>query len=596
MTHTSLKQLHPGNIVQIRFTRLASHSPSRGARAVALAILLTPAIVLAQAVPDAGRILETNRPPALIPQPKGDAKVLPDVAIPRGVQLAGAQRVMVRRFVFSGVSAFPEAVLREQLTAFTGRELTFSELNQASATLTAYYRAQGYFLAVASLPPQELGQGEVRLQVLEGRISQLTMVPDATVRLSPEGARRYLAALVPVGQPVREDALERALLLTQDLPGMSARAELSPGANMGETALAVALAEGPLVNGNIGVDNSSNRYTGRVRVFGGVNLNDPGGSGGQASLLGSTTGSDFNYARAGYVMPLGDHGARVGAAYSRLRYHLGAEFASLDARGDAAIGQVLLTHPLIRTRFVTLQLHGGFDDKRYTNRANGGETSAKLVQALPFGLSYSGQDSLHGAGFTSAVLDLTPGRVDLSANAASLAADAAGVRSDGGFVHANYQLARYERLGAQTTLVASLSGQLASKNLESGEKISLGGPDRVRAYPAGEASGDEGHVLTLEARYDMAPLDTEFSAFFDYGRITLNHTQYAGALAAGGPGNNYSLKGAGLGVTWRPMAKTSIGLHVAGKIGKNPGRNANGNDADGSSSRIRAWFQASTYF
>ncbi|MBJ7309371.1 ShlB/FhaC/HecB family hemolysin secretion/activation protein [Rugamonas sp. CCM 8940] len=571
--------------------------------ALALAILCSPALVYAQAqgapapqVPDAGRLLETNRAPALIVPPKAGGTVLPDSRPNQGVQLAGAQRVMVRRFTLQGVSALPEAALQQLLQPYTGRELSFDELSQAANAVSTYYRKQGYFLATAVLPAQELGQGEVRIMVLEGRVSEIRLVPDATVRLQPAQARRYLDALTPLGQALRDAPLERALLLTDDFPGVSARTELSPGAQRGETALDVALTEGPLLNGSLGLDNSSNRYTGRVRLQGGLNFNDIGGLGGQASLLASTTGADFNYARLGYVMPVGDHGTRVGGAYSHLRYHLGAEFASLNGFGGAAVVQVLLTHPLLRSGDSNIQLRLGYDDKRYTNDANGARTSDKQVQALPLGVSYTSQDTLFGGGYSIASVDLTAGRVDLSGNAAALAADAASAATQGRFTHTNYQFGRYQRVGAGATAIVSLNGQLASHNLESGEKISLGGPGRVRAYPAGEASGDAGYVATLEGRYELPALKSELAAFFDYGHVTLNHSVYAGALAPDGPGNSYSLKGVGLGWTWRPLARTSVQLQVAAKVGSNPARNAKGNDADGSAARSRAWFQISTYF
>lgn len=564
------------------------------AGALALAILLTPALVHAQATPDAGRILETNRAPALILPPKAGGPVLPDTKASSGVQLSGAQRVLVRRFTFEGASAMPEAALQEALKPYTGRELTFDELNAATGAVTKVYRERGYLLAAATLQPQELGDGEVRITVLEGRVGAIRLVPDATVRIKPEQARRYLDALVAIGQPLRDSELERALLLTDDFPGLSARAELAPGARVGETEVNIGLAEAPLVSGMAGIDNSSNRYTGRVRAQGGVNFNDIGGMGGQASLLASTTGSDFWYARAGYVMPVGDRGTRVGVAYSALRYRLGAEFASLNGFGGAKVAQLLATHPLMRSGDTNVTLRAGYDNKHYTNDANGARTSDKRVQTVPVGVGLTRQDGWFGGGYTSASLDIAPGKVDLSANPASLKADSAGTQ--GHFSRTNYQLSRYQRLGGGVMALASVSGQVATSNLESGEKMSLGGPGRVRAYPAGEASGDEGYVATLEAHYDVAALKSDLSAFFDYGHITVNRTIYPGALAAGGPGNNYSLKGVGLGWSWRPLERTVVQVQVATKIGSNPGRNIKGNDADGSSDRTRGWFSVTTYF
>ena len=571
------------------------HNPCR-LRPLALAFLLLPAWASAQSVPDAGRLLESQRTPALIAPPAPAPRVLPErVAAPAGAP-GGDARVLVRAFVLKGVSAFPEAQLQALLAPYAGRELRFTDLSAAAAALSQHYRAHGYFLASATLPAQDLARGEVTIQVLEGRVSDIALRPDASVRLAPRYARRYLDALVQPGQPVREDALERALLLTQDLPGVRARAELSPGARLGETALAVVLAEAPLVSANVGLDNSSNRYTGRLRLTAGVSLNDPGRFGDQLSLLGATTGSDFNYARLGYVLPLGAAGTRIGASYAALRYRLGEEFDALDASGTARVGQLLLTQPLLRTRRASLQLRASLEDKRYVNRANGAATSDKLVRTLPFGLVYGAQDDVNGGGHTSAALDLTPGHLDLSGNAAFAAADALAERSAGRFLRTNYVLSRYQRIAGPISLLASVSGQFSSTNLESGEKLSLGGPGRVRAYAAGEASGDEGHVATLEAHLALPLLKSDFAVFADYGHVTLNRNPAAGALAAGAAANTYALKGAGLSLSWKPLTGTVAQVTLARKVGRNPGINASGRDVDGSSSRTRAWFQLATYF
>lgn len=573
------------------------HSRAGRLRPLALALAVAlPALACAQSIPDAGRILESNRPPALIAPPGPAPKVLPDAQPVQRSAVGGDQRVLVRAFVLKGADTVPEADLQALLRPYTGRELSFTELSAAAAAVSDYYRARGYFLASATLPAQDLGAGQVTIQVLEGRISGVSLRPDRSVRIGAASARRYLDALVLPGQAVREDGLERALLLTQDLPGVHARAELSPGERLGETAVAVDLSEDPLVNGSVGLDNSSNRYTGRLRATAGVNLNDPSGRGDQLSLLASSTGSDFKYARAGYVAPLGAAGTRVGLSYAGLRYHLGQEFKALGAEGTAKIGQVLLTHPLLRTRRASLQLRAAYEDKRYANSANGVAISDKWVRTLPLGLVFSAQDSWNGGGITSASLDVTPGHLDLSGNAGFQAADAVAERSEGRFLRTNYQFARQQRLAGPFSLLASVSGQFASANLESGEKISLGGPGRVRAYAAGEANGDEGHVATLEGHLDLPAADADLSAFFDYGHVTLNRNLYPGALAAGGAGNNYALKGAGLALSWKPLASVVAQFTVARKVGANPGLGANGRDVDGSASRTRAWFQATVYF
>jgi len=597
MEQLKLDQTYPRKIMSETLRGIIHRTPHAIACSLASILMASASTAFGQnAVPDAGRILESTSTPPLVPPSSIGTKVVPDIATPEKGKSQEGLRVTVKRFVLKGVTVFPDEVLLDLLKPYLGRQLSFDDLNQTTKVITDHYRRHGYFLASAYLVPQDVGQGEVVIQVLEGKLSQIRVVPNQTLRLNEAVAQRYLdAALVP-GQPVKEDELERALLLIQDLPGIKTRAEVRPGANLGETAIDLGLLEGPLVTGNLGVDNFTNRYTGSVRILGGLNVNDIEGLGGQVSLTGITSGADFSYGRLGYIIPVGGYGTRAGVAYSDLDYSLGGGFRPLRAEGDARVAQFFVTHPLIRSRYTNLTLTAGHDDKRYSNRANNVNTSQKDVRNILIGLGLDAQDSWFGGGISSAGLDFTFGDVDLSRNAAFQGADAAGPRTEGQFNKTNYRFGRLQSLGGNWSMLINASGQLASKNLESAEKLSLGGPGRVRAYPTGEASGDEGFILTIEGRYRLPAINSELSAFYDFGSITRNRNSYPGSVTVGGAPNRYSLEGIGLGVNWKPTVGTLVQLQVASKIGSNPGRNASGQDVDGYSSRTRGWFQVSSQF
>jgi hypothetical protein len=70
-----------------------------------------------------------------------------------------------------------------------------------------------------------------------------------------------------------------------------------------------------------------------------------------------------------------------------------------------------------------------------------------------------------------------------------------------------------------------VSGQTASKNLDSSEKFSLGGINGVRAYPQGEASGDEGYRGTVELRHNVMP-NVQATVFYDWGKVTINRNPF----------------------------------------------------------------------
>ena len=121
----------------------------------------------------------------------------------------------------------------------------------------------------------------------------------------------------------------------------------------------------------------------------------------------------------------------------------------------------------------------------------------------------------------------------------------------------SYSASRLQHITDTTTLLLALSGQVASKNLDSSEQFQLGGSDGVRAYPQGEGIGDEGYLIKLELRHDFS---TGLGAivFYDGGSVTIRKTPFAFGpnrrdLAGGGFGMNAALAGFELKATlaWR---------------------------------------------
>jgi hemolysin activation/secretion protein len=123
----------------------------------------------------------------------------------------------------------------------------------------------------------------------------------------------------------------------------------------------------------------------------------------------------------------------------------------------------------------------------------------------------------------------------------------------------------------------------------------------VRAYPQGEASGDTGILLNLEARYNLSGIEfgtVQVVGFMDVGSITQHQSVWNGWQPTGRPDfpNTYSLSGAGLGLNLYRGEGFSLRTAVAWKLGGNPGADIQGRDSDGSDRSPRFWLQASMQF
>ena len=157
-----------------------------------------------------------------------------------------------------------------------------------------------------------------------------------------------------------------------------------------------------------------------------------------------------------------------------------------------------------------------------------------------------------------------------------------------------------QKLPGALSLWASLSGQMAQKNLDSSEKFILGGPNGVRAYSGSEGSGDDGWLGTLEVRYDMpggtALGQAQLFGFYDTGAITLHKDAGNVPITTASAQNRYGLAAWGLGISLSKTSSHALRIVWARKVGDNPGRSTAGLDADGRADAARLWLQATLWF
>jgi hemolysin activation/secretion protein len=505
-------------------------------------------------------------------------------AAPASVATPAGPKVRVQTLRVTGQTLFSEA----QLVAIAGfvpnSDLDLAEMRAIAAKITSFYNARGYFLTQAYVPEQDVLSGTVTVAVIEGRFGAIGL--NNQTNLSDRAARGVLAG-IESGDPVAAAPLERRLLLLSDIPGVLVRSTLSPGSAVGTSDLAVNLAPGRRVTGAIEADNAGNRYTGAFRAGGTVNLNNPTGNGDLLSLRVLTSFSGLAYGRASYQMLLGK--ATVGVAFAHIDYDLGKEFESLDASGNAEVASVYASYPLIRSHDSNIYVLVGADAKWFEDKF--GFISAvgrRRVQVASLGLSADHHDDFGGGGWSAYSGSVSFGTLDIR-GAGDRAADALTARSDGSYGKAQLSVARLQTVSGPLSLYGSVRGQLAFDNLDISEKMELGGAYAVRAYPEGEAYGDQGYVATAEARLLLPRFlpdtagDIQLFGFVDVGEVDYAKNPWF-------TGSNHAKRSAyGGGASWSAPGNFVLKATYARKLG----------DADATSAPDkggRAWFQLSKTF
>jgi len=522
--------------------------------------LLACASAYAQPKPDAGQITRELQKPADLTAPKASAPLRIEGQAVQGATSSNV-RFAVKSIRVTGSQVFPAAELEALVANLSGAEHSLAELDGGTVRISRYYRERGYVVARAYLPAQDIKDGVVVIAVLEGVLDQQRLSNKS--RLSDALANRYLAGVKP-GDVIHAPIIDRALLLLGDTPGVGGtRAALQPGASVGTTDLLVELDPDQAYSAHLELDNYGNRYVGEWRVGASVALNSPLGLGDLLSLRAITSGDLMSYARLSYQLPVGVSGLKVGAAYSDTHYKLGEEFAYLQSHGSASSASVFASYPLVRSQGNNLTSTLNWEEKKLLDQTDTPLTQIdKQVQLVTLGLAGSRQDAAWGAGLTAFDVSLTSG--NLSMDAASLALDAAtnSANSNGTFSKLAYSLNRQQRVSDKYSLQLALSGQQASKNLNSSEKFSLGGASGVRAYPQGEGSGDQGMLANLEVHRSLNE-QLQALVFYDAGSVDINRNPYGATAAA----NTRFISGAGLGLNGQVgqlQFKTSLAWSTSG--------------------------------
>src|SRR5690606_16007364 len=363
-----------------------------------------------------------------------------------------------------------------------GRSLTLVELGAISGRITAFYRARGYPLARAIIPAQTIRDVVVAIEVVEARYGDTVLDNHSKVR---DSLLESTLAPLQRGEVIGGSELDRSLLLLSDIPGVAVNATLKPGQAVGTSDLLVTTSATPAISGQLVVDGYGNRYTGRERVGGALNINNPLRHGDVISIDGLSSGSGLNYGRLGYESLLNGYGTRLGGAYSALSYELSEQLDVLDAHGTATVVSVWGRQPLLRSRSSNLYLQIQYDQLQLRDRIDTSSIRTdRHLDNWSAGLTGDARDALWAGGITLWNLGVTAGQVDFDDEVAQ-SIDAVSASSRGGFTRWNGNVARLQRLSSRNSLFLSLTAQWSDRNLDSSQKMSAGGPYSVRAYDTG---------------------------------------------------------------------------------------------------------------
>lgn len=455
---------------------------------------------------------------------------------------AAAIRFTLAALEVVGATVYDAATLQGHYASLLGREVSLADIYGVAQALTTRYRNDGYILSQVLVPAQEVADGRLRLQAVEGHV--------ARVRLQGEGSDHPLlqayAARIEAARPLTAGVLERYLLLMNDLPGAFARATLVPSPQeQGAAELVVEFVQ-RRASGGLGVDNRGGRVLGPWRLSGDVEWVGLLGRQERTGLRAvSTLDRELDYFAVNHDQPLGSEGARLAFSVGIVRAQpedLGLTIVPLNLETASESATLAYSRPLRRSRAENLYLRAALTAHDGETELFGVRDSRDRIRALRLGLTWDLADAARGINIVD--LEFSQGLRGLGSSRND---DPFLSRSGGNVDFSKLALyaARLQALAPRWSVLAALSAQYAFADLLAPELYSVGGEQFGRAYDPSELVGDHGAAAKLELRYTRSTALPALAAYTAYG---FYDGGFVRQRSPGGLAASESLASAGLGL------------------------------------------------
>ncbi len=368
------------------------------------------------------------------------------------------------------------------------------KLKSLTKDITSYYRMRGYVTSRAILPPQQLEQGSLTIQIIEGKVGQIKI---EGLKYSRESMIRNRFALKP-GDILRYQNLERSLVNLNANPDRTVRVVLLPGEKPETTDIVLKIEEKFPFHANYGFNNLGTVSTGRLRESTSVSASNLLGIDDQfTSRIEIAERRDFVGFSNSYLVPLDSRGDLLSFDFSRVNVELGKDLKPFNASGRALVFGPTFIFPFLQTKYLSGEWTSGFDFKRIRTILGGRANSKDDLRVFKFGPNFIENDKWGKTILSNQFQFAIAGFLGGLGNNDPVASRR---EADGTFFQYNVTFGRLQNIWHDTQGVFRMSAQLTPHRLVPAQQFRLGGFDTVRGFPEGDYLGDYGFQGSFELR------------------------------------------------------------------------------------------------
>ena len=454
--------------------------------------------------------LRQSLPKELPPKPKAPKINNKSKPSPSKAPVTGPA-FFIKKIKLSGNTVISNERLMPLVDLGEGQKVSLGMLNAMANEITALYATEGYLLARAFVPKQEVKDSTVEIVIYEGKINKVLV--QGNKNLSTEKFQQRMK-IVQDEAVLKEQTLERVLLELNELMGVEVTTVLKPGDLPGTSDLVMDVTESRPYTFSFDSDNFGSRYTGPVRfglsmtyanIF---TLGDQFATRWTRSEYGQDSYTPF------YTIPINSYGTRMKVSYAFLENELKDRLEYLAAGGSLHSVGLELSHLLHKSRTASFKVRTGLDLKTFENEAQGINTTKDNLMNVSLGFGGNRSDSFLGRTFYDLNFELGLREGDSSRALTSRAG------GHGKIFTTNINVTRLQSakvLNSYFTL--KFQGQANNTRALSSYLMGIGGIGSVRGYPLSAFQGDRGYNASIEYTVPFPSKFLSIFSFLEHGKV-----------------------------------------------------------------------------
>lgn len=437
---------------------------------------------------------------------------------------AGEQKFFVKKIKLIGCESYLPEDFYFLVKKYENKDETLTELDNLGKEIASEYLKRGIIAAVF-MPPQEVKDETITMQVVEARMGELQ------ARKSPHFRKKMLNYYwhIKEGDILRYDKISKSLQLMNKNPDREVQASLHAGSKPGTTNITLTPKTRFPIHGQYTFDREGVMTTGRERNGFGIRNNNILGYD-DTLITGVSFGKNFIGEYIYHSIPISGYGASMLYGYSYSKSTPKKDFDVFSLKSEAQNTTFSVHQDIYKNDNYLGEVSVGFDAKDKVTFYSGG-TGTLNKDRLRI-LNLSGNFIVRGR---NSVTYITP-EIDQGINGlgASKSNNPLASRAGATPTYTKFLFSAQNRTNLPFNLQQNLRfrTQLASEKLFSQEQYGLGGIDTVRGYPPSDYLADKMVIVNAEMLspaflfpknwklpYAQTPLKNELNGvvFFDYG-------------------------------------------------------------------------------